>query len=90
MSSARGGRHAFASPTLTLRCQRVPARAANRGRDLRPQHMPFVLPFGGHDGVGRRTQLPRFRKNQSCELEGYSVDKGRVSGPMTYGVSDGL
>ena len=70
--------------------KRVPARAANRGRDLRPQHMPFVLPFGGHDGVGRRTQLPRFRKNQSCELEGYSVDKGRVSGPLTYGVSDGL
>ena len=26
--------------------KRVPARAADRGRDLRPQHLSFVPPFG--------------------------------------------
>lgn len=37
-----------------------------------------------------RHSFPHFRKNQSCELECSSVDKGRVSGLLTYSVSDGL
>lgn len=68
--------------------ERVPARAADRGRDLRPQHMPFVLPFGGHDGVDGRHSRSHFRKNQSCGLEGSSVEKGWiVSPPLRCGLT---
>lgn len=38
--------------------KRVPARAADRGRVLRPQHMPFVPSVRRHDGVDGRHSFP--------------------------------
>src|SRR5690606_2307109 len=47
--------------------KRVPARAADRGRDLRPQHLSFVPPFGrAWVENGQRFSIPA--RLTSCRL----------------------